>query len=152
MDYVFWKNGQLSVSPQKRITRQCKVQKWDHGCTGGSLQHCLKHTNWRGTLVIQLNLSWETTAMGHHLSRRTTQHSWQKVPHFLASEAVNKDHLSWDHIFIANWGNLSRQVLLYDGNTSNWNVQNYIYIYIYKLQIWYYRINVLIEVPTRLHR
>ena len=50
---------------------------------------------------IQWNLSWETTAMRDCLSWMTTSF-WQKVLHSSVYEPVTKDHLSWDHIFMAN--------------------------------------------------
>ena len=38
--------------------------------------------------------------MKDHLSWRTTTYSWQKVPHFNATEPVTKDHLSWQTTFL----------------------------------------------------
>ncbi len=52
-----------------------------------------------GFVLIQWNLSWNTTAMRDHLSWRTT-YSWQKVLHFNAIEPVSEDHLSWETIFL----------------------------------------------------
>ncbi len=52
-------------------------------------------------VLLQLNLSWVTTAMRDHLSWRTTNLR-QKVLQFNANEHVIKDDLSWNHIFMSN--------------------------------------------------
>ncbi len=57
------------------------------------------HIKLKGLSAVQWNLSWETTAMTDHLSRRTTK-SCQKVPHFSATEPVTKGHLPWETIFL----------------------------------------------------
>ena len=54
-------------------------------------------------LLLQWNLSWETTAMRDHLFWRAT-YSWWKVLHFKTNEpsCPQKPPLLRDHIFIAN--------------------------------------------------
>ncbi len=70
------------------------------------------------TLLVQWNLSWETTAMRDHLSWKTT-HFWQKALHFNITEPVTKTKYHLDHLdrphFCGQWGGLSRQILLYVG-------------------------------------
>ncbi len=50
-------------------------------------------------MVLQWNLSWETTFMRDHLSWKTT-HFWQKDQHFNTTEPVTRDHLSWETTFL----------------------------------------------------